>query len=105
MNVGFVPFLIAALAVWRFTHLLVHEDGPWNLIARVRRLPGRLLQCFYCFSLWVAVPAALWFRPAPLDFVVLWLALSGVACLLERAVPETVVIEHLPDQPKQTTNS
>lgn len=105
MNISFVPFLIAALAVWRFTHLVVHEDGPWHLIARVRGFAGSFLSCFYCFSLWVAVPTAFLLRPALLDFVVLWLALSGAACLLERAVPETVVIEHLPEQPKQTSNS
>src|SRR5436309_40993 len=101
MNVGFFPFLIAALAVWRVSHLLTREDGPWDAIVRFRRLlsgrvGGQLLDCLYCLSLWVAVPAALWFRPSLTEFFVLWLALSGSACLLDRVKPEPVVIEHLP---------
>lgn len=102
MNVGWLSFLVAALAVWRVTHLLVREDGPWNVLSRLRSFVGKLLDCFYCFSLWVAVPAALWFRPATLgDFAILWLGLSGSACLLERTAPEPVVIEHLPESHKQ----
>ena len=57
-------FLISALAVWRATHLLHAEDGPWDVFLRLRRLSGegmigRLFDCFYCLSLWVAAPFAL----------------------------------------------
>ena len=57
-------FVLAALATWRVTHLLASEDGPADVVARVRaRLGenfwGRLMDCFYCLSLWVAAPAAL----------------------------------------------
>lgn len=57
----FYWLLIGALAVWRLTHLLYGEDGPWNLLARLRYFVGQgfwgnLMDCFYCLSLWIALP-------------------------------------------------
>jgi Protein of unknown function (DUF1360) len=83
-------FALGSLATWRVTHLLAEEDGPADIVIRLRaRLgPGRLgdlMDCFYCLSVWVAAPVSLAVvrrrREAPL----VWLALSGSACLLERA--------------------
>src|SRR5437763_519395 len=56
-----IRFAIASLAAWRITHLLAHEDGPGDVIYRLRALGGagfwgRLLDCFYCLSLWIAAP-------------------------------------------------
>jgi hypothetical protein len=86
---GGLDFLICVLATWRVSALLVREDGPYDLIARLRRatsntMAGRALQCFYCTSLWVAAPAAFWLVGTTWRWVVVWLALSGAACLLER---------------------
>ncbi len=86
-------FVLAVLATWRVTHLLAHEDGPADLIVRFRVLlgdsvAGKLLDCFYCLSLWIAAPAALFVSRRPLDWLLAWLALSGGACLLERATGE-----------------
>ncbi len=94
-------FLLAALAAWRVTHLLACEDGPWNIIVRIRRrlgsgFAGRLMDCFQCLSVWVSAPFALYLRPTPADFFLIWLAISGAACLLERASPEPVLFERLP---------
>jgi hypothetical protein len=94
-------FLIAALARWRITHLLAKEDGPADLIVRARtRLEGgflsKLMDCFYCLSFWVAAPLALFVASGLLDGVLVWLALSGAACLLEgKEYAEPVVIERL----------
>jgi hypothetical protein len=82
-------FAISALAVWRITHLLQAEDGPWDLIYRLRRLAGAgfwggLMDCFYCLSLWMALPFALLAPIARLEKVLWWPALSGAAILLER---------------------
>ncbi len=82
---------IAALAAWRVTHLLAYEDGPADVVANLRvRLgdgfTGRLVDCFDCLGIWVAaalVPTLSARRRRP---VVRWLALSGAAGLLERAV-------------------
>src|SRR5215471_9894523 len=44
-------FAIASLVVWRLTHLLAFEDGPFDVIARLRQRAGesffgKLLDCF-----------------------------------------------------------
>lgn len=88
-------FLLAALATWRVSALLVREDGPYDVLARLRRIAahtmaGRALACFYCTSAWVAAPAALWTTGLGWRWPVTWLALSGAACLLDRATAPRV---------------
>jgi hypothetical protein len=85
-----VRFVLAVLATWRVSHLIVAEDGPWDLMVRLRRWAGagtlgRLMDCFYCTSLWVAAPCALVVAPEVVGGLIAWLAVSGGACLLERA--------------------
>ena len=97
--------LVAVLATWRLTHLIAREDGPADLIVRVRaRLGGgwlgHLIDCFNCASLWVAAPLAGWLATSLADGIVLWLALSGAVCLLERASEERLVIQPLNPEPK-----
>ena len=91
-------FLLATLAVWRITHLLVHEDGPWGLVARLREqlgqsFWGRLMDCFKCLSVWTAVPFAWFVGGGWIQGVVVWLALSGAAILLEGRPREPVFPE------------
>jgi hypothetical protein len=93
-----VRFTVAVLATWRVTHLLASEDGPADLIVKFRALlgqslAGKLMDCFNCLSLWIAAPVALFVNRHFPDWLVLWLALSGAACLLERLGREPVVIE------------
>ncbi len=81
--------VLAALAVWRLTHLLAAEDGPGDLILRVRRalgdtIWGRMLDCFNCLSLWIAIPFACFVVSGVTDRFVVWLAVSGAACLANR---------------------
>jgi len=69
----------SGLAAWRLAHMLVHEDGPWAIFARlryrvglhsvaVRGEDGRLrvsrvasntlaegLTCVWCVSVWTAI--------------------------------------------------
>lgn len=80
---------MAGLAAWRVTHLLAHEDGPADVIARLRAQAGstqlgELMDCFDCLSIWVAAPFALVAARRPADRLVSWLALSGAACVLEQ---------------------
>lgn len=87
---------LGVLAVWRVTHLLQAEDGPWELVARLRRAAGpgfwgQLLDCFYCLSLWVALPAALLIGSGWREWLLLWLGLSGGAILLEQATGRTAL--------------
>jgi hypothetical protein len=83
-------FVIGALCVWRVTHLFQAEDGPWDLFVAIRKLAGRgffgkLLDCFHCLSIWVAIPVALLIAKGWKERLLVWLALSGAAILLERA--------------------
>jgi hypothetical protein len=89
-----VRFALASLATWRLTHLLVEEDGPADVVVRLRARAGEswigeLMDCFYCLSIWVAAPLAVAVTPRRRDTPVVWLALSGAACLLERATDAT----------------
>jgi hypothetical protein len=96
--------VLGTLGVWRITHLLSAEDGPWNLVVWVRRKAGggfwgNLLDCFYCLSLWIAVPFALVIGAGARERFCLWLAFSAGAILLERATssepaPPPTYFEH-----------
>ncbi|MFL5381780.1 MAG: hypothetical protein ACJ8GN_04630 [Longimicrobiaceae bacterium] len=81
--------ILAVLATWRVTHLLAREHGPWSAVTRLRVWPGGgmpgLMECFYCLSVCVAAPFACFVARLPLEALVAWLAVSGGACLLERA--------------------
>ena len=93
-------FVLAALAVWRVTHLLASEDGPGDLVFRLRaRLGsgffGKLMDCFYCLSFWVAAPFAFAVTRQLAAWLLVWIALSGAACLLERATREPINLQHL----------
>lgn len=80
-------FVLCTLAVWRITHLLSQEDGPFDLVIKFRKLFGHgffgnLLDCFYCLSLWISVPFTFLLSHKWIDGIVIWLALSGAASLL-----------------------
>ncbi|MGQ0443875.1 MAG: hypothetical protein ACT4O2_01795 [Beijerinckiaceae bacterium] len=86
---AWLQFLLAVLATWRVTHLVVEEDGPWNVITRLRRLAGDgfwggFMDCFHCASIWIAAVAAGAIAGSWREWPLYWL-LSGAACLLERS--------------------
>ena len=88
-DLSLMRIVLAVLATWRVTHLLANEDGPADVVFRLRRrlgdgFIGGLMDCFNCMSIWVAAPLALFVSTNPLTWAVSWLALSGAACLLER---------------------
>ena len=88
-----ISLVIVILAVWRVTHLLWGEDGPWDLVVRLRRLAGNsvvgsALDCFYCLSLWIAAPMAWLMGHRWQERILLWLAFSAGAILLERVSAE-----------------
>lgn len=100
----FYWLILGVLSVWRVTHLLVAEDGPWNILARLRQRVSEgffatLIGCFYCLSVWVSAPFAWMIGSGKRERLLLWLALSGGAILLHRAtereetVPPTLFYE------------
>jgi Protein of unknown function (DUF1360) len=100
-------FILAVLATWRVTHLLASEDGPADLVFRLRArlgssFAGKLMDCFYCLSLWVAAPFALLVTRQILGCLLAWLALSGAACLLERATQERIGIRRHNEEGEST---
>lgn len=85
----FYWFVVSTLAVWRVVHLLNAEDGPFDLLLKLRKLAGagfwgELLDCFYCLSVWIAVPFAWFLAQRWSERLLLWPALSGAAILVER---------------------
>ena len=106
---SFLWLALGVLCVWRLTHLLVVEDGPWRSVARLRSIAsggfwGSLLDCFYCLSLWVSFPLALLIGTTWPERVALWPSLSAGAILLERATtrstdaPPAVYVEEEDDK-------
>ena len=80
--------MLGVLAVWRMTHLLHLEHGPWGVIARGRTAAerlglGDLVHCFFCLSLWVAAPVAWCLATSWPGRAIAWLALSAGAILIE----------------------
>lgn len=85
----FYWLIIGVLGTWRVTHLLVAEDGPGKWLLRLRLVLGTgfwgtLGNCFYCLSLWIALPFALAIGQNLRHCLFLWPALSAGSILLER---------------------
>jgi len=97
-----MELIVMALATYRISSLLVHEEGPFNVFGRFRTLLGiywdqysepqannmigRAFTCVWCLSLWVAIALVVAHYLSP--FYTFWLtlpfALSAVAIVIER---------------------
>ena len=91
----FYWLVLAVLGVWRLTHLLQAEDGPWDLVVRLRHRVGdgfwaQLMDCFNCLSLWIAAPFAYFLGEGVGERLLLWPAISGGAMLLQRVTEKRV---------------
>jgi len=87
--VTFTSVVLGGLAVWRVSQLLVRDDGPWHVFARLRRRAestawNGLLSCIYCSSLWLAAPVALALGAGWLEKLLAWPALSGAALIVDQ---------------------
>ena len=84
-------FLISVLAVWRVTHLIQAEDGPFDVIYKLRKLAGEsvfgsLMDCFFCLSIWVALPPGIYFGNDWMEKALLTLSFSATAIFLEQII-------------------
>lgn len=100
-------FVILSLAIWRISNMLVAEDGPWLVFEHLRlklgllppaapgwtretdppgRMPGTLLACVWCMSVWISLVYFAIFAIWPALGMVLSIpfALSAAACLVDR---------------------
>jgi Protein of unknown function (DUF1360) len=98
-----VLFILSILAVWRLTHLFSKEDGPFDTIYRFRKqlglgFFGSLLDCFYCLSIWIALPFGIWLGISWQEKLLYWLALSGAACLAEQGTTNYIK-NKIPEKP------
>lgn len=99
---NFFFFMMVTLVCWRVTHLLNKEDGPFDIIYLLRKKAGAgffgsLLDCFYCLSIWTALPLGLWLGNSGMEKILCWWAISGAACLLEQATTNKKNKETIPD--------
>ncbi len=83
--------VIAVLATWRVAHLVAGENGPFDIIVKLRMragngFAGQLMDCPYCLSLWIAAPFAFMLANTFAAWIAAWLAISGGASLVENAV-------------------
>ena len=88
--------LLAILATYRLTAALVREEGPFNLFHRLRgsidpdqkTWLGKGLNCVFCVSFWLALPAAVVLALAnaidPFVSPLAWLGIAGGATVLFR---------------------
>ena len=87
---------VLVIVVWRLTHLVSAEDGPFDIIIKLRKLAGngffgKLMDCFYCLSVWVGLASALYAGHGWIEIIILALYYSGVSLLLEKITNKNFV--------------
>ena len=79
-----------ALAVYRLTHMVVYEDGPFNALETIRNLTYDLpeghwiregMHCPLCVSFWLS--GAVYLLPS---WLVDWLAIASVVMVIFKKV-------------------
>jgi uncharacterized protein DUF1360 len=82
-------YLLLVIVTWRLTHLISSEDGPFELIIKFRKLLGnsffgKLIDCFYCLSIWLGILAALYEGANYKEVIILTLYYSGASIIIEK---------------------
>lgn len=85
--------VIGGLATWRVSHMIVKENGPLMVFARIRAALAAiqtrsggffdLISCLYCVSFWIALVAALWVSGDIFHKLGYALAFSAIAMIIE----------------------
>lgn len=101
-------FILGILGVWRITHLLHAEEGPGQVVVKLRRAAGdgvlgQAMDCFQCLSLWIAAPFAVLIGQGWLERTLLWPALSAGAIALEVILQrlKPAGVHYFEDEPEQ----
>jgi hypothetical protein len=82
-------YFLLVIVVWRLTHLISAEDGPFDLIIKLRKAAGqsffgKLMDCFYCLSIWIGLAAAFLASRNAKEIIILCFYYSGASILLEK---------------------
>ncbi len=93
---GIEKYIIWVIVVWRLTHLISAEDGPFDIIIRFRKLLGnsffgKLMDCFYCLSIWIGLLCACFATCNWKEIGILTLYYSGMAILIEKITNKNFV--------------
>lgn len=97
---SFIALLVMVLATWRVSSLLAREDGPYDVLHKLRyhlgvryneysephsdKMLGQLVLCIWCNSIWVGLVIAILADPMNyFSYTIVPLALSGGAILVE----------------------
>jgi len=95
-----LDFILVALATWRLSSLLVKEDGPGDILGKLRAKAGvkyddfsrpygnnvlaGILSCVWCCSVWVGFVTGVLLKPRNFaDYLAKALALSSSAILID----------------------
>ena len=94
--IALVKYGILVVVVWRLTHLISAEDGPFDLIIKLRKIIGsgflgKLMDCFYCLSIWVGLGVAIYAGHGWEEIIILALYYSGTSILLEKITNKNFV--------------
>ena len=89
-------YFVLAIIAWRLTHLISLEDGPFDLIIKLRTLLGnsffgKLMDCFYCTSVWVGLIGGIYAGDNLVQIIILTLYYSGAALLFEKLTNKNFV--------------
>lgn len=89
-------FVLAILACYRLSQFVAFDDGPFDLMLKIRELIGvydydesgraksgfaQLIGCPYCLGIWFALPLALFLQYG--SPVLAWLGIAGGQAFLE----------------------
>ncbi|HKR04937.1 MAG TPA: DUF1360 domain-containing protein [Bacteroidia bacterium] len=82
-------YFILVIVVWRLTHLISLEDGPFDLIIKLRKafgnsFFGKLMDCFYCLSIWIGFGIAFFTGKSLEEIILLTLYYSGASLIVEK---------------------
>jgi hypothetical protein len=80
-------FFLCTFAAWRLTRMISYEMGPFDLLARFRRLMvnlhmGGLVECPHCLGFWISLGIVLLVYQINWTSILLIMALSGSVSLL-----------------------
>lgn len=88
-DISAVWFVLYWLAAWRVTALLCYDEGPFEVLTRLRRALARIglqrvFMCFHCTAFWVSLLlVGAVFEPTWRSLILVF-AIAGAASITER---------------------
>lgn len=92
----FFLLLIASLAVFRLSEMVVFDNGPWHIFKKIRAIfpqdskLDELVECIYCMSIWMALIMTAylaWVELIPWRLYPLWCSgIAGGAIVIYRSI-------------------